>query len=156
MKLCEICGDPIPADKTSNNLKYCKPKCARQAESRQNTKAIAYRAARINAVAQAVYSAYECKCAICKWQATTEVISVRGRLQYAKGNEIHHITPVRESGADATGNLILLCPNHHKQADLGLIARNELKKYTKEIELTKQQRQEARNRAADLIATLIF
>lgn len=33
--------------------------------------------------------------------------------------EVHHIKPVRSGGRSVLGNLVVLCPNHHKEFDLG-------------------------------------
>lgn len=35
--------------------------------------------------------------------------------------DVHHIVPRSEGGTDEPSNLITLCPNHHRMADLGLI-----------------------------------
>ena len=67
--------------------------------------------------------AYESKCAICGWVALEEKTTPQGKAQPARGNEIHHITPIAEGGGDTADNVILLCPNHHKQADLGIITK---------------------------------
>lgn len=156
MKQCKICGAAIPDTRTSNNTKYCSPKCAREAEAQQNIKAISRRAYNINKVSYLVYKAYDFKCAICKWQATKELISFNGKVQHSHGNEIHHIEPIRENGKETADNLILLCPNHHKQADLGIISREELKKYTVPFEITKEQKDIAKADCVDAISNLIF
>lgn len=156
MKQCDICGKPIPDTRTSNNTKYCSLKCARKAEAQQATDRISRRAQNINKVAHAVYRAYSSKCAICGWQATEQTISVNGKIQHAHGNEIHHITPTSEGGTDSPDNIILLCPNHHKQADLGLIPRDELRKYTRSIAMTQEEKDQAIARCTDTIASQIF
>jgi len=156
VKLCEICGETIPADRISNNVKYCGSKCARKAEANQSMKRIVKRAKNINKIAYMVYAAYDFKCAICGWQATEDVIIVDGKLQYARGNAIHHITPTRENGKEIAENLVLLCPNHHKQADMGIISREELRQFTREFELTPEKKAKAIAECADAIARLIF
>jgi 5-methylcytosine-specific restriction endonuclease McrA len=40
--------------------------------------------------------------------------------------EIHHIIPRSEGGPNLAKNLIVLCPNCHKKADLGIISRSKL------------------------------
>ena len=156
MKKCDICGKPIPDTRTSNATRYCSGKCARKAEASQSMKRITNRAKNINKVAHAVYEAYNAKCALCGWQATEETIAVNGKIQYAHGNEIHHITPLRDGGEETSDNLILLCPNHHKQADLGLITKEELRKHTRAIGLTEEDKERAIAKCADTIADLIF
>lgn len=45
--------------------------------------------------------------------------------------DVHHITPKREGGKNDSGNIIVLCPNHHAMADKGIISREELFKTTR-------------------------
>lgn len=156
VKKCAVCGEIIPDTRTSNNLKYCGPKCAREAEAQQNIGRIAKRATKINRIARSAYIAYECKCALCGWQATDKLISHNGNYQYAHGCELHHITPIRAGGEEDPGNIILLCPNHHKQADLGIISPDHLRKYTKNFKITEEKKTAARNESVDRIATAIF
>ena len=35
--------------------------------------------------------------------------------------EVHHVTPKSEGGGDDFGNLLTLCPNHHRMAHVGII-----------------------------------
>lgn len=155
MKRCKLCGAEI-TDRKSNNTKYCSEKCARKAEAEQNIERIAYRANKINKVSHFVYRAYNCKCAICGWQATEELIISKGKIQYAHGNEIHHIHPLAKGGTETANNLILLCPNHHKQADLGLLDADQLRAYTVPFEITPEEKATAKAKCADAIAELIF
>ena len=155
MKQCLICGSTIEG-KYSNNRKYCSEQCRRTAEAKKRIGNIADRAKRVNFLAQAIYKAYGCKCAICHWRATEELISVNGKIQYAYGNEIHHITPISEGGTETLDNIILLCPNHHKQADLGLIDRETLRSYTKPFILSAEEKDRAIAQCTDAITALIF
>ena len=41
--------------------------------------------------------------------------------------EVHHIVPRREGGPNEPTNLIVLCPNHHRDADAGALSRSKLK-----------------------------
>ena len=45
---------------------------------------------------------------------------------YDKYTEMHRIIPGREGGKYVGSNVIELCALHHKEADLGLISREEL------------------------------
>jgi predicted restriction endonuclease len=47
------------------------------------------------------------RCLICGWNKTP--------------NEVCHIIPAKVGGQTKVENLILLCPNHHKMYDRGLI-----------------------------------
>ena len=78
-------------------------------------------------MAHLTYDTYGSKCAVCGWQASTELIRVKNKLQHAHGNEIHHIKAVCDGGGEEADNLILLCPNHHKQAGMGVLSEEELK-----------------------------
>jgi hypothetical protein len=40
--------------------------------------------------------------------------------------EIHHIIAVKDGGDEAEGNKVCLCPNHHAEADKGIIEMTEL------------------------------
>ena len=54
------------------------------------------------------------QCAICHWSEAT--------------CDAHHIYPLKEGGPNVLSNLILLCPNHHRLADIGILSCNELEK----------------------------
>jgi predicted restriction endonuclease len=45
---------------------------------------------------------------------------------YDKLVQRHRIVPGREKGRYELGNVISLCPNHHSEADRGLLRRDEL------------------------------
>ncbi len=123
-KKCSVCGKEF--SNRGHRAKYCSPKCGRIAEKAKRMPTIAKRAQARNKYNKDVIYAYDQKCAICGWQISEQLIEAKGRTQYAHGNEIHHITPISEGGTNEFGNLILLCPNHHKMADLGLIERDRL------------------------------
>jgi len=56
---------------------------------------------------------YEPKCCICGW------CDGKGLNM---GNELHHIVPVNKGGTNTMSNVVLLCPNHHHQADKRIIS----------------------------------
>lgn len=155
VRYCTVCGKELPSN-AGNNRKYCSEACIRKHESHKYGERIANRAGNINKVAHLVYKAYECKCALCGWQATADIVTYKGKIQYAHGNEIHHITQISDGGEENPHNIILLCPNHHKQADLGLISTEELRKHTKNFRLTPEDIEEAKLKCADIIAQAIF
>jgi len=64
---------------------------------------------------------YLYKCAVCGWHLPYKTPD--GKNQPQGGCDVHHITPHSEGGADTIENLILLCPNHHKEADTGLLSK---------------------------------
>ncbi len=88
-----------------------------------------------------ILTRYNYSCALCGWRAIANPLLINYEGNYIDyglpnggkhlqfGNEIHHIIPVHKGGADTIDNLILLCPNHHKQANMGVITEEILKQY---------------------------
>lgn len=72
---------------------------------------------------------YNCRCAICGWHLPT--ITPKSDKQYQGGCDLHHIIAYKDGGEETPDNLILLCPNCHKLADLGIISKDELREYVK-------------------------
>jgi hypothetical protein len=52
----------------------------------------------------------------CQFPGCTSIIRTKSGRPYI---EVAHIKPVKDGGQSILGNLILLCPNHHKEFDLG-------------------------------------
>ena len=52
------------------------------------------------------------KCFICGWDEAP--------------NDVCHLIPVKDGGKETIENMILLCPNHHRMLDRGLIQREHL------------------------------
>ena len=155
-RACAVCGELIPLTRPGNNTKYCSLKCLRASEKLSRIDYIKTRTARRQKIAYDVYAAYKHKCALCGWQVTSELLKLKGKWQYAYGNEIHHIIPVQEGGTDNWDNVILLCPNHHKAADLGLIDQETLRKHTRPLERTEAEIEEAKSKCAAVVAAAIF
>jgi predicted restriction endonuclease len=72
---------------------------------------------------------YEYKCAVCRWSIPFQTPNKQEQLQ--GGCDMHHIIAVKDGGLDVEYNLILLCPNHHKLADTGIITVDEQRSYLK-------------------------
>lgn len=157
MKVCEICGAEI-TNRHSNNIKYCSEKCAREAEKRhfsEYRKDRTRRGNKIQGFRQKLYKAYGYSCAICGWQASLSPEVPNGTMQMARGCALHHIVPVKENGTDDETNLILLCPNHHKQADFGIISREDLIKYLKPVN-TEKDNDYLPKSISEFVAAMIF
>jgi predicted restriction endonuclease len=156
-KLCAFCGKPIPPDRTSPNVKYCSTACARKADSQKRREYIIRRNSNLSKIRWSIYTAYNQQCALCGWKVGNTLWDNRSRYIESGGNEIHHIVPAREGGKETFDNLILLCPNHHKQADLGYISREELRRHTISEERAKElERERARhNTCAEAICKAI-
>lgn len=76
-----------------------------------------------NNVITQVKNNFKLQCAICGWKSQFESDTC--------GNEIHHIIPLEENGTNNLENLILLCPNHHREVHISKRIRREV--FTVEI-----------------------
>lgn len=141
--VCPQCGESFTYTvRKGAKRKYCSLDCQRKATQNRHNSRAKERIAEHNHkgyFSKEIISLYGAKCAICGWRATEQLITTPKGIQYAFGNEIHHITPVNEGGKSNFSNLILLCPNHHKQADLGIIDRETLQGYLKEPPTEKEK-----------------
>ena len=154
-KTCPICGKEFTYQSHGGaERKYCSQTCARAKNATYFKKRISDNSHK-GYLSKELILLYGGRCAICGWRATEELITAKGRRQYAYGNEIHHIVAVRDGGRASFDNLILLCPNHHKQADLGLLSIEELQKHLKPLP-TEEEKQAMKSRATDIIARAIF
>lgn len=92
-----------------------------------------YKRSKIRSINRALYKEicrnYGYKCAICGWSVPSH--TPNGGLQKQNGCELHHIIAYKDKGSESKENLILLCPNCHKLADLGVITQDELRSYIK-------------------------
>lgn len=129
IKKCKVCGKEF--ETKSNRAIYCSDKCKRAAIREKEKPTLIKRAKDMSRDKNKVYSLYQCKCAICGWQISENLVIRKGKALPSYGCEIHHIVPVSEGGSGELDNLIMLCPNCHKKADYGVITRDELKKYQK-------------------------
>lgn len=129
IKKCKVCGKEF--ESKSNRAIYCSDKCKRAAIREKEKPTLIKRAKDMSRDKNKVYSLYQCKCAICGWQISENLVIRKGKALPSYGCEIHHIVPVSEGGSGKLDNLIMLCPNCHKKADYGVITRDELKKYQK-------------------------
>lgn len=158
-KICPACGKEFTYKKYAGKERiYCSQSCARLANEKKHNRNNPDRLSNYNHkgyLSKTIIARYSGRCAICGWRATEELITVKGRVQYAYGNEIHHIVAVEDSGQATEDNLILLCPNHHKQANLGLLSIAELKRHIIKPP-TEAEKQTMKDVSAERIATAIF
>jgi hypothetical protein len=124
MKQCSICNTDI-SHKTSNSASKCEKCCRRINENSLNR--IKERKQKLSSVRKEILLAYNSCCVICGWKIIPK--NCNGKYLHQSGCDIHHIIPVREGGKDVFENCILLCPNHHKEADLGIITKDILLSY---------------------------
>lgn len=68
---------------------------------------------------QIIYQEYDGRCIICGYRTGVS-------RKNANGNIIHHIKPVCYGGQSTPDNLVLLCPNHHKEVHDGVITKAQL------------------------------
>jgi len=121
MKKCSICKNDI-SHKKSNNSSKCE-KCVRKPNEKSLNK-IKERTKNIRKVKQEILSSYNSCCTICGWKIEKKYCN--NKYLHQSGCEIHHINPISNGGKDVFENCILLCPNHHKEADLGIISESVL------------------------------
>lgn len=163
--VCKRCGKEFTYNHTHGMLRsYCSTHCQRngfQEVTLKNHPDKMKRWNRIAAIRQNILERYDYKCAICGWQLDTrDVCGKHGRYLRQKGNEIHHIVPVEDGGTDTVDNLILLCPNHHKMANAGILSAETLKgKYWKDDLTDKEKerrRKETASSCAETVSGMIF
>lgn len=126
---CVVCGKTFFTE-SERDRRYCSEKCRRKAYSdcdldkiKERNKSFPF--ARKDYLA----SLYRYKCAICGWRLPEYNLleqTYKKRVPRLGGCEFHHIVPVAEGGGNNPSNLILLCPNHHQEADYGIIDRDRL------------------------------
>lgn len=122
---CQDCGAELDR-MFENRISKCE-KCKRKSTDSKRERARSH-SIRLRKYKDLVAIMYMKKCAICGWRITDGFLSGRnGMDQY--GNEIHHVIKINDGGGDEFSNLIMLCPNHHKQADRGFITIEEIRKY---------------------------
>jgi predicted restriction endonuclease len=124
MRVCTICKLNI-SHKKSNSSSKC-DKCVRRING-NSLKKVKKRMKNMRTTKREILKAYNISCVICGWKI--EINNAKGMYLHQRGCEIHHIQPISEGGKDVFENCILLCPNHHKEADLGLIKKEELYSY---------------------------
>lgn len=158
-KVCPVCNQSFNyTTYGGKERKYCSLDCARKAQAKRHYENTPERHSNYNHkgyMSKTIILRYGGRCAICGWRATEDFITVRNRRQYAYGNEIHHIVAVEDGGTADENNLILLCPNHHKQANLGIISVEELKRYIINPP-TRDEKQRMICESIDRVASSIF
>ncbi len=156
-KICPVCGKEFTYTMKSGggwNRIYCNAACARKKDTSNTYKRVSDNSHKGYLAAELIMR-YNGRCAICGWRASEALITTDGRTQKAYGNEIHHIIPVKNGGRATEDNLILLCPNHHKQADLGVLTADDLRAYILPPK-SLQEKQRMKNACVDVIAAQIF
>lgn len=127
-KKCKICNKDYKS--LSNNSCYCSEKCARIAQSKKiNIEKIQARVKGINKYKWKIVNKYGCRCAVCGYTryANFKQISSPTPEEFPHiGLGIHHIIPISKGGDDEENNLILLCPNCHKEAHDGVLSEDFL------------------------------
>lgn len=145
--VCKNCGKPFTYRKTGKAPECCCESCSRDWHTKQyasRNKEVWKQREAIRFVKAEVVKRYRSRCAVCGWQDRKPVKNAQGRVNLSRGCEIHHIIPVREGGKSEVDNLILLCPNCHKQADWGIITREELRKHQRKARPQEECEQEKR------------
>lgn len=105
---CKHCGDKFMSH--SKYSKYCSQSCKLKNYRVKKKSTNMYDS-------QLEDTIREYSCEICNWNECTR--------------DVHHIIPVAKGGKSIYTNLISLCPNHHKMADLKLLSQDYLLKIVK-------------------------
>ena len=143
-KICILCGKPIPESRRSGNTKYCSLACQRKAGiTPEVINKIVDRNKKKSSRHPDLTIAFGSKCAVCGWQIPSWMPGYKKSVRQG-GCEMHHIIPVAEGGTEDISNLVLLCPNCHKMAHVGLITTDELSKLTLTDEQIKDRVLESR------------
>lgn len=159
--VCQKCGKEFTYTYLGGaKRKYCSDICARRTGSLaayyRRKKGNEYGYSQNTDLYRNIVVAYRGRCAICGWQATEKNFAPNGKMVKSHGNEIHHIVGVKDGGKAVWDNLILLCPNHHKQANLGIIPIEEVRGYLKPETAVEEAIEEARGNSAARIEAAIF
>ena len=158
-KICPECGEEFTIEGRGSTVrKYCSLSCQRRATANAKNARDKNRMSDYNHkgyLSKTIINRYNGKCAICGWRATNELIKTDRGTQYAYGNEIHHIIPISQGGKATEENLILLCPNHHKQAHMGVLSQQTLKRHIISAP-TAARKQAMSNSAVDRVTAAIF
>lgn len=107
--LCHRCG--INTMPFSPRRKYC-DECVRivnREQSEKRRRRYGIKPQKFNGYAQINNNQ---PCQICGWNTAA--------------CDRHHIIPRKEGGSDDIDNIIVLCPNHHRLADFGILSKEEL------------------------------
>ena len=130
---CIYCGKQLKG----RQKKYCSTLCERRSAYLRWYPNFGEERWRQEIYRKDLYYRYDFKCAICGWQLFenhSDIADLDGRIQKGNGCEIHHIIPLSKGGTSEWENLILLCPNCHKKADVGVIDVQTLKSKQKPVE----------------------
>ena len=132
--VCKNCGREFTYTHTRGiKRSYCSEACQRNGTTKKSYQGnpSKLKSRNIPRVKWNVLIRYDCRCAICGWELSSEknIFDAKGRSLLSRGNEIHHIVAVEDGGTSTEDNLILLCPNHHKQANAGILSEQALRKY---------------------------
>lgn len=109
---CGNCGGPVRRYPSLMNegrgWVFCSKACTdAKGDRRAGSNASNWRGGKRNFVRKTAYARDQGRCVICGFSLVSDV---------------HHITPRSEGGTDALGNLVTLCPNHHRLVHAGIIS----------------------------------
>ncbi len=118
---CDACGKTVyrwPSQIKDKRQIFCSDQCRDKScgNDRANEKAHNWKGGNSAWKRKKIIERDEHKCVICGFDFFVEV---------------HHITARSKGGTDEFHNLICLCPNHHKMADLGLVDLEPYRNYLK-------------------------
>tara|TARA_B100001778_G_scaffold330827_2_gene334038 strand:- start:1352 stop:1726 length:375 start_codon:yes stop_codon:yes gene_type:complete len=119
-KQCEACGEEFTiSDYRSRRKKYCGSSCAAKVNNKK--RAGKRYSKRKQTFRQKLLDGFGHQCMI-------------EDCGYNKFVDAHHIIARKDGGSNDPENGILLCPNHHKEADNGLLSQEELMEHRKNMD----------------------
>lgn len=107
-KDCETCGTPFTYYKSVRPLAaYCSMSCKSIGHSKKLTGRILDVYGRAATFRKAIRTKFLDRCALCGWDIAP--------------NDVCHIVARKNGGKNVAENVVMLCPNHHRLFDRGLI-----------------------------------
>lgn len=113
-KPCEECGKLFTYYASMRpNAAYCSQACKGRGNGRQLTGRIQNKFHRNSTFRKSMRRFFHDRCSICGWDEAP--------------CDVAHIVSRKDGGDDALDNVTMLCPNHHRMFDLGLIPVSEIR-----------------------------
>lgn len=110
---CPVCNKDIEHKTTRDRRRFCSQSCA-ATTSNMNRVGTKYKTDNANSqflFKKKLFATYKRECMVCGYSAFVEA---------------HHIVPRSRGGTNEIGNGILLCPNHHREADHKTLTQEQL------------------------------
>lgn len=112
-KPCEECGESFTFySSVRPNGRYCSLKCKNKAHSKRMTGRRQHTYTRVSTFRKGVRYFFYDRCSLCGWDEAP--------------CDVAHILSRKDGGSDELDNVTMLCPNHHRMYDCGLISMDQV------------------------------